>query len=90
MKRYYVIFKGRVQGVGFRYTIKELAQKYGFTGSCKNLLNGNVEVEVQGNENNIMPFIADVLEPRRFIVVNDYSFNEIDVVENEGSFRIEH
>lgn len=37
MKRYQIIFKGRVQGVGFRYQAKALADRIGLTGSVRNL-----------------------------------------------------
>lgn len=35
MKRYKIIFKGRVQGVGFRYTSKIIADKLKLTGTIK-------------------------------------------------------
>ncbi|WP_354625698.1 acylphosphatase [Psychromonas sp. MME2] len=48
-----VIVTGHVQGVGFRYfTLKE-AQLYGLTGHAKNLNNGNVEVLLYGDRDDI-------------------------------------
>ena len=49
MKRYYIVYEGIVQGVGFRWKIMTLARKYNLTGYVRNLDNGNVEAEVQGN-----------------------------------------
>ena len=43
MKRYYIIYEGRVQGVGFRGRIMSLARKYDLTGYVKNLRNGKEE-----------------------------------------------
>ena len=43
-----IVFHGRVQGVGFRYTAKYLAQSLGLTGWVTNCWNDTVELEVQG------------------------------------------
>ena len=43
-----VIFVGRVQGVGFRWTTKNLADGFEVTGYVKNLPNGTVEMVAEG------------------------------------------
>lgn len=43
-----VIFKGSVQGVGFRATGKYLAERLGLTGTIRNREDGSVEMDVQG------------------------------------------
>lgn len=43
-----LLFKGTVQGVGFRWTNQGVANKQGLTGWVKNLSSGRVELEVQG------------------------------------------
>lgn len=45
MTKKYII-SGRVQGVGFRYFIYELATKLRFNGRVKNLFDGSVEVVI--------------------------------------------
>lgn len=50
MKRYCVVFVGRVQGVGFRYTLADKANEYNLKGNVRNLYNGNVEVHLEGDE----------------------------------------
>ena len=49
--RKHIIFSGRVQGVGFRYTACYLARPLGLTGWVKNLTDGRVEAELQGQAN---------------------------------------
>lgn len=44
---------GRVQGVGFRYSVKQLAAGYEVTGWVRNLPDGRVEVWLQGEENEV-------------------------------------
>jgi acylphosphatase len=44
-------FEGHVQGVGFRYTAIEIAERLGVTdGYVMNLMNGDVEVVAEGQE----------------------------------------
>ena len=44
MIRYYIVVKGRVQGVGFRFFTINIASKYNLTGSVRNMDNGMVEI----------------------------------------------
>ncbi len=48
--RKHLVFHGRVQGVGFRYTAKHLADSLGLTGWVRNEYDGTVQMEVQGRE----------------------------------------
>lgn len=41
----HVVVTGKVQGVGFRFFVSDLARDLGITGSVKNLNDGTVEVE---------------------------------------------
>jgi acylphosphatase len=43
-----VLYSGRVQGVGFRYTARRLAQGYPVSGYVRNLVDGRVELVAQG------------------------------------------
>ncbi|WP_372795738.1 acylphosphatase [Pontiella sp.] len=44
----HAVFSGRVQGVGFRYTVCELAASRQVTGFVKNLWDGTVELKAEG------------------------------------------
>lgn len=46
--RAYIIVNGLVQGVGFRWFVEREANKLELTGYVRNLFNGDVEVEVEG------------------------------------------
>jgi acylphosphatase len=44
----HVVFSGRVQGVGFRFTVNNVAGRYDVSGYVKNLPDGTVEALIQG------------------------------------------
>jgi len=50
MKRVHVIVEGTVQGVGHRYTMQQVAERAGATGWVRNLRDGRVEAEVEGED----------------------------------------
>ena len=43
-----ISYSGRVQGVGFRYTVKQVAAGYAVTGVVRNLPDGRVELVAEG------------------------------------------
>lgn len=57
-----VIYTGRVQGVGFRYTAKSIALRYPVSGYVKNLADGTVELEAHGRPEVVTEFLADVAD----------------------------
>ena len=48
---------GRVQGVNYRYSAKNKAQSLGISGFAKNMPDGSVYLEVEGNEDALDAFI---------------------------------
>lgn len=78
--RRHIFFSGRVQGVGFRYTAVYLARPLNLTGWVKNLWDGRVEMEVQGNPVAIERLLS-YLRNQRFIVIDDLEIRDIPVVE---------
>ena len=53
-----VIYSGRVQGVGFRYTAKTVATGYEVTGTIRNLPDGRVELAAEGSRAELDAFRA--------------------------------
>ncbi len=43
-----ILYSGRVQGVGFRYSVKSLAPGFEVTGTVRNLTDGRVELIAEG------------------------------------------
>ena len=88
LTRKHVIFKGRVQGVGFRYFCQMNAAELNLTGYAHNLNNGMVEIEVQGSEEKINMFIHNIKKGNFFIKVNNLSQKKIDLKPSEKKFVI--
>lgn len=44
-----IIIKGKVQGVGYRYYVLKIANDLNLCGFVRNLPNGEVEIEVEGD-----------------------------------------
>lgn len=64
--RKHIFFYGHVQGVGFRYYAVQKANQLGLTGWVKNLYDGSVEMEVEGQEELIDQLII-FLQNRTYI-----------------------
>lgn len=82
-----IIFSGRVQGVGFRYTAYTLAQAIGLTGWVKNLYDGTVEMEIQGMETEIDRLVLS-LDRGNYIEILGMEVKRKSLQENEKDFRI--
>lgn len=57
-----VLYEGRVQGVGFRWSAKELARGYDVLGTVRNLPDGTVELIVAGERGEVAEFLRDLRE----------------------------
>jgi len=56
----HIIFSGYVQGVGFRFTARQIARRYNLTGFVRNLPDGRVEMLVQGQPEDIKDCLQDL------------------------------
>lgn len=55
--RVHVVISGRVQGVWFRATTKQKAERLGLTGWVRNTYDGNVEAVFEGEENSVQEML---------------------------------
>jgi acylphosphatase len=55
-----IVFSGRVQGVGFRFTALNIASRYELTGYVRNIPDGDVEMFAQGTGEAIDDCIRDL------------------------------
>lgn len=86
MIRYYIIVDGRVQGVGFRFFCTMNARTLDLTGWVRNMDNGMVEMEVQGEESSIEKFIRNIKKGNKFIRVDELSQKKIKLLSEDRTF----
>jgi len=60
-----VIFRGSVQGVGFRFTTTDIASSFPITGYVMNLRDGTVRMAAEGAREDVTQMIRRVLEAMR-------------------------
>ena len=75
---------GVVQGVGFRYFARQLAESYGIEGYVRNLPDGTVEVVAEGDTQVLKAFLNDVRIGPRF---GSVSRVDVEWSEAKGDFN---
>jgi acylphosphatase len=55
-----VVVSGQVQGVGFRFFAERVARKAGVFGWVRNLPDGRVETVVEGSDDAVERYIAEI------------------------------
>ena len=87
MIRAHILYSGRVQGVGFRFTAERYALDLELKGWVKNLPDGRVEILVEGSKEIIEQFCQNIEKHFQGYIKN----KQIDVATMQGShqdFRI--
>ena len=79
-----IFYSGTVQGVGFRYTVKNLAGGFEVTGRVRNLPDGRVELVAEGAKDELSAFQQAIRESElgHFIRQEDVAWTE-----PQGGFR---
>ena len=80
-------FHGRVQGVGFRYRAEKSASIYGIIGWIRNNDDGTVDMEAQGNRDNIEKMI-ELIKKGNFIEIEMVEEKNIPLKNDEYGFQI--
>jgi acylphosphatase len=60
--RVMVLYDGRVQGVGFRVTARQIACGYEVVGTVRNLPDGRVELVAEGQRSELEAFLRGIAE----------------------------
>ena len=55
-----VFYEGRVQGVGFRFTVKQIARGFEVTGWVRNLPDGREEMQCGGEREEVDAFLDEI------------------------------
>lgn len=90
MIRARIIISGFVQGVGFRYFIKQKADELGLTGWVRNTEDGNVEALFQGEDEKVQEAVAACKEGPPFAKVEDVETEQEEAKGDLDSFEIRY
>ncbi|KHF39915.1 acylphosphatase [Halalkalibacter okhensis] len=86
--RYKAIVLGKVQGVGFRYFTQHEALKHHINGTVRNLDDGSVEIDAEGEREDIARFIQAVKKGPMFSKVQEIKINKQEDTKHYTSFTI--
>ena len=82
-------FTGRVQGVGFRYTVKNVALQHNISGYVRNLPDGRVELVMEGPDDE-MDQVVDAVNSRMEEFIKKVDLNTLPATGEFEHFQIRH
>ena len=85
-----VFYEGRVQGVGFRYTVRYLATGFEVVGWVENLIDGRVQMEVQGAAEEIDEFLQAIRDSHLRGYIDRITIDDIKPTSGLKGFGIRH
>lgn len=83
-----IFYTGRVQGVGFRFSVKQLAKGFEVTGWVRNLPDGRVELQVMGEEGEVGEFFQEIQDSHLGGFIRENEEHVISLLENCTGFSI--
>ncbi len=89
IQRRTVHFSGAVQGVGFRYTTRQVAGGFAVTGNVRNLSDGRVRLVAEGESRELDAFLAAV-QAEMEDYVSDVESAQAPATGEFSRFEIEH
>lgn len=85
-----ITVSGRVQGVGFRYFVRQEARALGITGWVMNLNDGTVTMEVQATPPVLEELVARLQKGNGYSKVTQLKSYDLEVVKGENKFGIKY
>lgn len=83
-----IFYSGRVQGVGFRYSVKQIATGYEVVGGVRNLPDGRVEVEASGDGGEVGAFLEAISRSHLATHIRDVERVDFDPARDYVGFEI--
>ena len=84
----YLVISGKVQGVGFRYWIQNLAINNNIVGWVKNKLSGDVEALIMGQEKEVQKLIKQCKIGPSSATIQNIQINDYDQDYSKEGFDI--
>ena len=85
-----VFYEGNVQGVGFRWSVRNIAKGFDVTGSVRNLPDGRVELLATGDEEEVRGFLEAILQSELRAHIKKHSESPLPNPPSFRGFEIRH
>ena len=85
-----VFYEGKVQGVGFRYTVKRIANGYDVVGTVRNLEDGRVELHAAGDNDEVEAFLSGIEESELKSHIRGTERRIVPAIPGMKGFQITH
>ncbi len=85
-----VSYEGRVQGVGFRWSIRNVAKGFDVTGWVRNLPDGRVQMQVSGGEEELRSFLEAINQSELRAHIKKQTESKLDKPVVAHGFEIRH
>jgi acylphosphatase len=85
-----VFYEGRVQGVGFRWSVRNVAKGFDVTGWIRNLPDGRVQMQVSGAEAELRSFLEAIGQSELRALIKKQTELPLDKPVVASGFEIRH
>ncbi len=83
-----IFYEGHVQGVGFRYSVKQIATGFEIAGSVKNLNDGRVQLEAGGEAGEVQAFLDAIRDSELGSLIRHVEESEMAAPVEAKGFQI--
>ncbi|MFN2622767.1 MAG: acylphosphatase [Chthoniobacterales bacterium] len=85
-----VFYEGNVQGVGFRWSVRNVAKGFDVTGFVRNRPDGRVELQAAGDEEEVRAFLEAILQSELRAHIKEHSETPLAEAPAFRGFEIRH
>ena len=85
-----VFYEGNVQGVGFRWSVRNVAKGFDVTGFVRNLRDGRVELQAAGGDEEVRAFLEAILQSELRAHIKKHSESPLPNPPTFRGFEIRH
>jgi acylphosphatase len=85
-----VFYEGNVQGVGFRWSVRNVAKGFDVTGFVRNLHDGRVELQAAGEDEEVRAFLEAILQSELRAYIKKHSETPLSDAPTFRGFEIRH
>ena len=83
-----IFYEGRVQGVGFRFGVRQIAEGFSVAGHAANLPDGRVEVFLQGDRAEVEAMEKEIAQSHLESFIRRQEGNEVPLESGRKGFQI--